>query len=80
MTAKKTTSTTKTDTNRTERTPEELRLACEIHALAQSIYGRLATTHPWVAGFTPNVFSEPKHWPPAPAFDAGWGEPWPWTR
>lgn len=60
MTIKHTTKTAETAIP----TADEIRTACQIHTLAQMVYGRLATSSPWTA--------------PAP-WSAPLGAPWPAT-
>lgn len=72
----------KTETTKAKQAPKDLQTAYEIHALAQMVYGQLATTHPWVTTYMASkVFSEPKGWPPTPVSTSpnGWGGYVPWT-
>lgn len=60
-----TTKETRTTKTQAKEAPQELELAWEIHTLAQTIYGRLAATHPWLMTFSaPSMFSVPEEWPP----------------
>ena len=72
--------------------PEDLRVAYEVHTLAQLLYGELAATHPWlVQPPVPTPMAAPQDpyavWPtpavgtwPA-AWPAVWGHPLQgWTR
>ena len=64
--AKRTTKATR-DTSR----DDELKVAYEIHALAQMLYGHISTAHPWTSpvpppvGFTPSMpwMTTPAWWP-----------------
>ena len=47
---------------------DEIRNAYEIHTLAQTLYGQLAMTHPWIATM-----------PPARGFDPVQGGPGMWN-
>jgi hypothetical protein len=71
-----------TETKTPKQAPQGLETAYQVHTLAQLIYAKLATTHPWlIAHPGPSVYSEPTGWPPLQVGfgSTAWTPPVPWS-